>query len=137
MMWVRVPPALLGTAGRIFMGNRKYVHLVFMVGAILLSWILIQATSLVWSYFGPPHELYSKIIGLLLGIGIIGSSWIRPKSFDKVGTIVSELNRVTYPSKQETTSATYVVIITVFISAVIMFSFDWFWSYFTDLLLTV
>lgn len=125
------------------MGNRKYVHLVFMVGALILSWIAIQFVSLIWSYgmvqnlVGRPHGLYSRVLGIVLGVGFVGSYWLKSATFDKVGTIVNELSRVTWPTKQETQSATYVVIITVFISAVIMGVFDWWWSWFTDFLLSV
>ncbi len=125
------------------MGNRKYVHLVFMVGALILSWIMIQFLQLLWSYgfvqklIGHPHELYSRIAGILIGVGFVGYYWTRESSFEKVGSIVNELSRVTWPTKQETQSATYVVIITVIISAVIMGVFDWWWSWFTDFLLSV
>ncbi len=125
------------------MGNRKYVHLVFMVGALVLSWVAIQFVQLLWSYgfvqklVGRPHDLYSRILGIIMGVGLVGSYWLRSTTFDKVGTVVNELSRVTWPTKQETSSATYVVIVTVFISAIIMGVFDWWWSWFTDFLLSV
>ncbi|MBN2723635.1 MAG: preprotein translocase subunit SecE [Deltaproteobacteria bacterium] len=118
------------------MGDRKYIHLVFMVGAIVMSWIMINLTEWIWSYFTRPERLYVNLVGVAAGILIVGKYWISKSTFEWVSTIVNELRRVTWPNKQETTSATYVVIITVFIAAIIMFTFDWFWSLVTDWILS-
>jgi preprotein translocase SecE subunit len=41
---------------------------------------------------------------------------------------------VTWPSKQETYTATVVVIVTSVVSALVIFFLDRFWSWFTDLI---
>ncbi|MBU1220607.1 preprotein translocase subunit SecE [Myxococcota bacterium] len=118
------------------MGERKYIHLVFLVGMIVMSWIMINLTEWIWGYFARPERLWVSLIGVAAGAIFVGRYWMRKSAFEWVSLIVNELKRVTWPTKQETSSATYVVIITVFISAIIMFTFDWFWSFVTDWILT-
>ncbi len=117
------------------MGDRKYVHLVFMVMALIASWIAIKSIDLAWSFFARPEGVWIDLAGVALGLGVVGHYWLKQDSFDWVATIVHELKRVTWPNKQETSSATVVVIITVFIAAIIMSIFDWFWAMVTDFIL--
>jgi len=118
------------------MGDRKYIHLVFMIGMVVMSWIMINATEWIWSYFTRPPRLYVNLVGVAAGMLIVGRYWLRKSAFEWVTLIVNELRRVTWPTKQETTSATYVVIIFVFIAAIIMFLFDYFWSFVTNWILS-
>ncbi len=117
------------------MSAKKYVHLVFLVAMIIFSWFFIKATDLVWSYFARPSELWVNFIGILLGIGSVAYYWRKEEVFEQVEAVVSELSRVTWPTREETSSATVVVIITVFIAAGLMGFFDFFWAVVTDWIL--
>jgi preprotein translocase SecE subunit len=118
------------------MGNRKYVHLTFMIATVIFAWVFIQATGVIWSYFARPNRLMVNLVGIGLGFILVGSQWINKEKFHRISTIINELKRVTWPTKKETKTATYVVIVTVFIASIIMFSFDWFWSWVTSKILT-
>ena len=56
------------------------------------------------------------------------------RAHDLVTDVVTELSKVTWPSRKETYASTIVVIITSLIAAAIVGAFDFVWSYFTDLL---
>ncbi len=117
------------------MGDRKYIHLVFMVLAVVASWVAINLVDLVWSYFARPAKLWPQLIGVTAGVLVVSFYWLKQETFDWVGSIVHELRRVTWPTKQETYSATVVVIITVIISTILLFIFDAFWAFATDKIL--
>ena len=52
--------------------------------------------------------------------------------FASVVDVTRELEKVTWPTRKETTAATIVVIVTVLISAAILSGFDALWSFFTN-----
>jgi preprotein translocase SecE subunit len=124
------------------MGDRKYVHLVFMAFAIIFSWLAIKVVDWVWlteigvKFLGRHQKLYSNGVGMIIGFLLVGKYWRKENSFDSVNMVISELRRVTWPKKKETQGATMVVLVTVFISAIIMGLFDIFWSKVTDWLLS-
>ena len=57
--------------------------------------------------------------------------------FASVVDVTRELEKVTWPTRKETSAATVVVIVTVLISALILSSFDVLWSFFTNWFLTL
>ncbi|PKN46001.1 MAG: preprotein translocase subunit SecE [Deltaproteobacteria bacterium HGW-Deltaproteobacteria-17] len=117
------------------MGDRKYIHLVFLVLVLLASWVSIKSIDLVWSMFARPDKLWPELLGIGLGLLVVGFYWLKQETFDWVGAIIHELKRVTWPTKTETSSATVVVVITVIIAAILMGMFDWFWALVTDYIL--
>ncbi|MDA3864842.1 MAG: hypothetical protein PF689_13350 [Deltaproteobacteria bacterium] len=44
------------------MGNRKYVHLTFMIATVIFAWVFIQATGVIWSYFARPNRLMVNLV---------------------------------------------------------------------------
>jgi len=117
------------------MGDRKYIHLVFLILVLVTSWVMVKSIDLVWSMFARPDKLWPDLIGLGFGIVVVGYYWMKRETFDWVGSIVHELKRVTWPTKAETSSATIVVIITVIIASILMGFFDYFWALVTDYIL--
>jgi preprotein translocase subunit SecE len=120
------------------MGLNKYVHMMFAVGGLILATIFIQASESVWRYFarylGRPNDLLAALIGGGLAAGVTLYYWRNPRVFDLATEVVSELKKVTWPTRKETSNATVVVIITVFISAMFLGFFDLVWSWSTDLI---
>jgi len=117
------------------MGDKKYIHLVFMVLAVVASWVAINLVELVWSYFARPAKLWPELMGIGIGVIAVGFYWLKQDAFDWVGSIVHELKRVSWPNKQETYSATVVVIVTVIIFSILLFFFDAIWAFTTDKIL--
>ena len=52
--------------------------------------------------------------------------------FASVVDVTRELEKVSWPTRKETSAATVVVLVTVIISAVILSSFDALWAFFTN-----
>jgi preprotein translocase subunit SecE len=52
--------------------------------------------------------------------------------FSSVVDVTRELEKVSWPTRKETSAATVVVLVTVLISALILSSFDALWAFFTN-----
>jgi preprotein translocase subunit SecE len=130
---VRVPPALLGNIGRkTAMGPNKFVHLVFALAALLAAFIISKITDFTWSYFAKPNDLIVNAIALLVAGTAAVVAYRNEQVFASVVEVTRELEKVTWPTRKETSAATIVVIVTVLISALILSSFDVLWSKLTS-----
>ncbi|MEJ7601640.1 MAG: preprotein translocase subunit SecE [Kofleriaceae bacterium] len=112
----------------------KPVHLMYLVGAVLLFYILQWTIDWVWGYFGsPPSDfnitLLSAFVALMTGIVMYRNDRI----YTLANEVSGELKKVTWPSAKEVRSATIVVIVMALISAIILAFFDFVWSNLTDL----
>ena len=116
------------------MGANRWVHLMFAVGGLLLTLLMIQVVDFTWSYFGRPVALYSNTIGIVAGFLVAFFLWRRKKTFSKASEIIMELKKVTWPTRKETQAATIVVIVTVIIASAFLGLFDLIWSWATGLL---
>jgi preprotein translocase subunit SecE len=112
----------------------KPVHLMYLVGVIVMFYLLQWTVDWVWGYFGPvPDELYLSI-GAAIVAGVVGISMYRSdKYYNLANEVASELKKVTWPTPKEVRSATIVVIVMAIISAVILGLFDFVWSNLTEL----
>ncbi len=120
------------------MGLNKYVHMMFATAGLLLAAILIQATESTWRYFsrylGRPSDAIVWLIGGGLATAITLYYWRNERVFGLATEVVSELKKVSWPTRKEVSAATVVVIVTVFISALFLGAFDLIWSWSTDLI---
>jgi preprotein translocase subunit SecE len=117
------------------MGPNKYVHLMFVSGTLLVAFLLSKAGDWAWSYFAKPEETIVNGAALLLS-AVIGTVAYRNQRVHVVATEVTrELEKVTWPTRKETSAATVVVIVTVAISALVLTVFDYVWSRLAGLLL--
>jgi len=117
------------------MGERKYVQLMFIVGGMILAYVLVMSTDWVWGYFHKPPELYVNAVGI--GTAMIATLlvWRHRPTQQSASETVAELRKVTWPTRKETSQATVVVIITVIIVAIFLQIFDAFWSRVTGYIL--
>ena len=114
------------------MGPNKIVHLTFALGGLLAAFLLSRAADWVWSYFAKPNDLILNVFA----VGIAGiaafSAYRNERVYAAVVDVTRELEKVTWPTRKETSAATIVVIVTVLISALILSGFDAIWSFFTN-----
>jgi len=117
------------------MGSSKYIYLFFACAGLLAAYLLSLTIEWVWGYFGHPSDLICN--GLGLGVGVIGALIClkSPTLFGGVAAVFEELEKVTWPSRKETSSATVVVMVTVAVAAVILSVFDSLWSFLTGRIL--
>ena len=114
------------------MGPNKFVHLMFALGALLVAFIVSRMTDWAWSYFAKPNELLINVIALVTAGTAAIIAYRNEQVFSSVVEVTRELEKVTWPTRKETSAATVVVIVTVLIAAVILSSFDALWSKLTS-----
>ena len=114
------------------MGPNKFVHLTFAIGAILAAFLLSRVGDWVWSFFAKPNDM------IVNGVAVLGAAvaayvaYRNERVFATVHDITKELEKVSWPTRKETSAATIVVLVTVSISAVILSGFDAIWAFFTN-----
>jgi preprotein translocase subunit SecE len=114
------------------MGPNKFVHLTFALGGILAAFVLSRTGDWVWSYFAKPNDLAINLFAILVAGGAAFAAYRNEGIFASVVDVTRELEKVSWPTRKETSAATVVVLVTVIISAVILSSFDALWAFFTN-----
>jgi preprotein translocase subunit SecE len=114
------------------MGPNKFVHLTFAVAALLAAFVLSRTCDWIWSYFAKPNDLAVNGLALLVAGGAALIAYRNEQVYASVVDVTRELEKVTWPTRKETSAATIVVIVTVLISALILSGFDAIWSFFTN-----
>jgi len=109
------------------MGSNKVIHLMFAVGGLLAAFILSKAGDWIWSYFAKPNELLINGAALVIAASAALIAYRNERVFAAASEVTRELEKVTWPSRKETSAATVVVIVTVAISAIVLSTFDLVW----------
>ena len=116
------------------MGHVKWVHMMFVIGGLLLAYLLTQTVEWVWGYFAKPKDLYVISIGAVVAAIASVIAWRNKNLFGKASDIMQELSKVTWPTRKETSAATVVVIITTIIFSFFLGVFDLIWSWATGII---
>ena len=116
------------------MGSNRWVHMMFAVGGLLLSFIVLKLVEWIWGYFGKTNDLIATAVAIGGGGLVAFLAWRHQPTFTKAQEIALELKKVTWPTRKETSAATTVVIVTVIIAAALLGVFDLIWSWATGLL---
>ena len=109
------------------MGSNKVVHLMFAIGALLAAFLLSRAGDWIWSYFSKPNDLLVNGVALVVAATGALIAYKNERVFAAATEVTRELEKVTWPSRKETSAATVVVIVTVAISALVLTAFDFVW----------
>lgn len=119
-------------------GLMKYVHLTFFAGAAAGSWLLVNLVGTVWTSLNlsiaevpAPSFFMSVLIGAGTAVAFAVYLWRHPKVNRLVVEIVTELSKVTWPTRKELSASTVVVLVVSVIAAIILGAFDAFWSWAT------
>ena len=71
---------------------------------------------------------------MLAGVAATIVLWKNAQAQSFTNEVVAELNKVTWPSKKETQTATGVVIITTLLMSLIMLIYDQLWGHLTSII---
>jgi preprotein translocase subunit SecE len=112
----------------------KPVHLIYLVGSVIMFYLLQWSIDWIWGYFAPsPSDfkisLAAAILATVAGIVLYRNDRI----YHLANEVATELKKVTWPTAKEVRSATIVVIVMAIISAVILGLFDFTWQNLTEL----
>ena len=112
----------------------KPVHLIYLVGGVLLFYMIQWSIDWIWGYFGsPPSEIKTSLVAAA-GAFVVGAILYRSdRIYTLANEVALELKKVTWPTAKEIRTATMVVIVMAIISAVILGIFDFVWSNLTEL----
>jgi preprotein translocase subunit SecE len=114
------------------MGPNKFVHLTFVLAGLLAAFLLSRVSDWVWSYFAKPNELALNVGAIAIAGMAAFMAYRSERVFSSVVEVTRELEKVTWPTRKETSAATIVVLVTVMIAALILSAFDAIWSFFTN-----
>jgi preprotein translocase subunit SecE len=112
----------------------KPVHLIYLVGVVVLFYLLQWTIDWLWGAFvSPPSDmtvsLASGAIAAIAGVALYRNDRV----YNLANEVATELKKVTWPTAKEVRAATIVVIIMSIVSALILGLFDFVWSNLTDL----
>lgn len=119
------------TGGSLQLGIVKYLYTGYFVAGCVVAYLVAHLVELAW---GEGHDQVTSLVGVAVGLGAVVWGWKNVRLRTLAMETIDELAAVTWPSKQETYTATTVVIATAILSAVIIFGLDRFWNWFTDLI---
>jgi preprotein translocase subunit SecE len=124
----------------------KWVNLVFACVAILSFIVFDKALEWIWAVWGQSLPVDHQIIGssltltTLLGLGMaVGLTlylYRKPGTFSYMSEVVAELQRVTWPTMDETKRSTLVVIVFTILLSAYLAVFDWVWKIVTDFIIS-
>jgi len=119
------------------LGLARWVQATFAACGLLLFWVLDKAATIGLSYVTEPNEMAVTAGSFAVAFVIIVLVYRNPTVQTLSGEVAAELAKVTWPSREETTNSTVVVIIASIIAASIVGVFDAIWSALTDLIYKV
>ncbi len=116
------------------LGVERWVQFAFIAIAAVAFWLLDHVIWALLNYFVEPDATLvtavSGALAIILAFVLYRVSSVREEAHN----VVAELAKVTWPTRDETWSATLVVVITSIVASIIMFGFDAAWSSITDLI---
>ena len=112
----------------------KPVHLIYLVGAVVLFYLLQWSIDWIWGYLAtsPSDFTISMIAGVVASITAI-TLYRNDRIYHLSNEVATELKKVTWPTAKEVRAATLVVIVMAIVSAIILGLFDFVWSNLTEL----
>jgi preprotein translocase subunit SecE len=112
----------------------KPVHLIYLVGSVILFYLLQWSIDWIWGYFGPvPSDFKISLAAAIIAAVTRIVTYKNDRLYHLANEVATELKKVTWPTAKEVRSATVVVIIMAIISALILGLFDFVWSNLTEL----
>jgi preprotein translocase subunit SecE len=113
--------------------HQKWVNLCFLAGAVLLGYVLFSFGQWLTGAYDLEARVRNideivRILAIIAGGILFLVLYRNQKTNNFMGEVVLELSRVTWPTQRETTSATFVVIIMVLISGMILGLLDYVWT---------
>lgn len=112
----------------------KPVHLMYLVGAVILFYLLQWSIDWVWGFFATSPSDFKISLFAAIGASVGGIVLYRnERIYTLANEVASELSKVTWPTGKEVRTATLTVIVMAIISALILGLFDFVWSNLTEL----
>jgi preprotein translocase SecE subunit len=105
------------------------------VGGLILAFLLAKAGDWVWSFIAKPNDMIVNGAAVLVAGVVAFLAYRNERVFAAAYDVTTELEKVTWPSRKETYAATLVVMVTVCLASIIMWSFDLVWGSLANLVI--
>jgi len=125
---VSTQPERIG--GSLQLGVQKYLYTGYFVAACVVAFLTSHLVEAVW----PGHENIASEIGVVVGIVAMVIAWKNIRLRTLAMETIEELAAVTWPTKDETSTATVVVLATTVVASVVIFAMDRFWNWITNVI---
>lgn len=119
------------------MGIERWVQFSFIAIGLVTFYAFDHLIAFTWGFFAEPEPTFVSGAAALVGIILAFALYRHARVYQLAHEVVSELSRVTWPTRDETYYSTVVVIVTSVIAALYTGIFDAVWSAFTDLVYKV
>lgn len=127
----------------LMLGYRRYVYAAYMAGALLTAFLAAKIGHAAWYRLGqwkpvlgePQDEILFPVAGLV-GVLVSLYYWRKPEARQYADEVAIELSKVSWPSREEVTSSTTVVVLTTIFATVFFALMDRFWGFLTDKIYT-
>ena len=113
--------------------NQKWVNVTFLAVSVLIGYIVFAALFKLAGVYDFESkvkniDLVIRLVSMGLGAVLFLGLYKNESANQFMHEVVTELTRVTWPTNKETMSATFVVVIMVLISGLLLGLFDKFWT---------
>jgi preprotein translocase SecE subunit len=116
------------------LGLLRWVLSAYLGFGAILFWLLDKIGNAVWQIFAEPNSTLVTIGAAVTSTITTVVLYKNQRTNQIVHDVLGELMRVTWPSRNETQSATIVVIIASIIASIVIGVLDAAWSKLTDLI---
>lgn len=114
-------------------GLTRYVHFGFFLAGFILTYVLMKIIDAVWSLVWASNDGIVIGVSVLVAGGATIYAWRHPRLNTLAKEIATELSKVTWPTRKETSAFTVTVIVTTIIAAIILGLFDALWVLLTGI----
>jgi preprotein translocase subunit SecE len=133
-------PAPVGSDSPTQLGTKRFVYAPYFAGAIGIAFVASKVLDFAWfrlqTYkpaIGEPRDEIIMLVSGLIGAGVATYYWMRTRARELAEEVATEMSKVTWPSRDEVTNGTVVVIITTIVSTVFLALMDRFWGFISNL----
>lgn len=116
------------------LGVERWVSFAFVVGAMVVFWVLKNLIVTVWDRFDEPKPNVATAVAAVVALVGAVVAYRRPSFHQFANDVAVEYQQVTWPTKDEAFSHTAVVIVVSLVATLILAVFDLAWSSLSDLL---
>jgi preprotein translocase subunit SecE len=119
------------------LGLERWVQFAFIAVAVALVYVTDKIVTFTWEFFAEPDPTIVTITAVAVSLGVSYALYQNMRVRDFAFEVVSEMSKVTWPTRDETWYSTLVVIGASFVAAVYTGLLDALWSALTDLVYRV
>ena len=119
------------------LGLERWVQFSFIALALSLVYLTDKLVTFVWEFFAEPDPTIVNIAAVAVSLGVSFAAYQNVRVRDFATEVVSEMSKVTWPTRDETWYSTLVVIGASVVAAVFTGLLDALWSALTDLVYRV